>query len=332
MHVMALSATSTGDKLKNVASPLAALIYPWLVALGPGVAPPLLLLSLAVPVVAFWLAYRTIDPQRFPIARRIAFLATGAPALFSLTGGWLDGLDMLPMRGTGFWLLLWTGLSLLAVAEPDRGATAPLDEPERPGRVAMLRTLHGVSAAFILLFAAFHLGNHLLGLLGGHLHWAVMQSLRLAYRHPYAEAALIASVAFQMVSGALLFWRSSGIRRDLPATLQAASGLYLLCFFASHVSAVFRTRYLHGTDTDWRWLTSSPLFTDEWSARLVPYYWLGIVALGIHGAAGLQHVLLAHGVAKRRARTAFLGFSIAGLVIASLIMTGLVLGSHGSPP
>jgi hypothetical protein len=66
-------------------------------------------------------------------------------------------------------------------------------------------------------------------------------------------------------------------------------------FLASHVSAVLRARYLHHVDTNWIWLTADNLLTDPWSVRLVPYYFLGVLALAVHGACGLRRVLLGHG-------------------------------------
>jgi hypothetical protein len=317
-------------RLRNAAAPLAALIYPWLVALGPRVHPALLIASLAMPVLAFFLAYRRIDPARFPAARRIAFLAIGAPALFSMIGGWLDGQHVLPFKGLGFWLMLWSALALWAGLERGGRRTTVIDATATatPRAIVLLRTAHGVSAAAIVLFALCHLANHLAGLHGGAAHLQIMHALRTVYRHPAIEPVLIALVAFQIVSGTALVWRATAMLRDGVATLQAAAGVYLLCFFGSHLSAVFRTRYLRGVDTDWRWLTADPLLTDDWSARLVPYYWLGVIALGVHAAAGLRYVLLAHGVRAAHARMAFAGICAGAVVVASLIMLGLALGSQ----
>lgn len=315
-------------RLRNAAAALAALVYPWLVALGPHVHPALLSVSLLVPALAFFLAARTIDPARFPRSRRIAFLAIGAPALFSMVGGWLDGQHVLPFKGDGFWLAGWSALALCAALESGRTHRIATHADTVTRKIATLRTLHGVSALAIVLFALFHLGNHLAGLSGGAAHLQTMHALRAVYRHPLVEPVLIALVAFQIVSGTLLVWRATAIRRDAVATLQAAAGVYLLCFFGSHLSAVLRTRYLRGIDTDWRWLTADPLLTDAWSARLVPYYWLGVIALGVHVAAGLRYVLLAHGVRAAHARLAFAIVCAGAIVVASLIMLALVLGSR----
>lgn len=90
---------------------------------------------------------------------------------------------------------------------------------------------------------------------------------------------------------------------------------------------MLRTRHLRGTDTDWDWLTSSPLLTDARSARLTPYYWLGVIALGVHGAAGLRYLTMAHGVSERMANRLFVGAIFGAVLASSLIVTGMIVGS-----
>jgi hypothetical protein len=93
------------------------------------------------------------------------------------------------------------------------------------------------------------------------------------------------------------------------------------------LSAVFRARYLRHTDTDWIWLTSDNLLIDDWSARLVPYYFLGIVAFGLHVGCALHRVLMGHEVKKNLADQAFnlIAWTTgAGTVI---IMIGLISAS-----
>ncbi len=63
----------------------------------------------------------------------------------------------------------------------------------------------------------------------------------------------------------LRVWRAMAIKADVIGSIQVGAGMYLACFFASHVSAVFRTRYLRDVDINWDWLTSAPLLSDQWS-------------------------------------------------------------------
>jgi hypothetical protein len=149
--------------------------------------------------------------------------------------------------------------------------------------------------------------NHLAGLLGGDVHIAIMSALRGIYRRRAVEVVLLAAVAFQVCSGAWLLYRRSSTR----STLQAASGSYLLWFFLSHVSAALRTR-ARGGDPDWHWLAGNELLHDPWSVRLVPYYFLAVIAFGVHVGCGL-----------RMRREALLALAGAASVVAALILIGL---------
>jgi hypothetical protein len=313
-------------RARNAAPPLLALAYPWLVTLAPGVHPAFLALTIVAPALAFWFAHAHIDPSSFPGARRIAFLAAAAPPLFALIGGWLDGQRSLPFKGLGAWCVIWTVLAIVAAIE-HRSASGP-QPVKRSGIMVALRFAHGVSAIAVVTFAAAHLSNHLAGLLGGDVHWSMMQWLRAAYRSPLLEAALLACVGFQVVSGVALIWRPLRCPSSLVRSMQLGSGIYMLCFFASHISAVFRARYLRDTDTNWQWLTSSSFLHDDWTARLTPHYWLGVIALGVHASAGLRGVLLSHGVRERTANGTFAVVSLAMLGLATSIMVGLILGAE----
>ena len=84
-----------------------------------------------------------------------------------------------------------------------------------------------------------------------------------------------------------------------------------------------RARLLRHSDTDWTWLAGGELLTDPWSARLVPYYFLAVIALAVHGACGLRVVLLGHGLTPARGG-ALVGLAAAAATVASaLIMLGL---------
>jgi succinate dehydrogenase/fumarate reductase cytochrome b subunit len=239
-------------------------------------------------------------------------------------GGWLDFQRAVPFHANAAWAVLWIGLAMLTAVESPGGANANSRKSPR------LALAHGLTAMVITLFAVAHLTNHLAGLFGGGAHIAVMNILRQTYRNPFIETTLAACVLFQFASGLVLVTRRiSNPSHDWIQTLQGASGPYLALFLASHVSAVTKARYLRNIDTNWVWLTSSNLLTDAWSARLVPYYFLGIVALGLHGACGLRRVLAGHGkpLLADRVFTVALG---GGVAVAIGIMVAVVRGSlHG---
>lgn len=305
----------------RVAPALIGLIYPLLVWSVSAISPFALALTLLAPGLCLYLAFRLAKDSRYRWATLVAYLGVGAPAMYSFLGGWLDSQRWIPYRANGVWVVLWCVLALLTIVE-------------RPGEIegvntrsAKLAFAHGISAAVITTFAVFHLANHLAGVFGGETHMAVMRHLRLVYRQPVIEVVLLACVGFQVVSGAVLLSRRT--RRPSTGwieTLQNASGAYLLLFFASHISAVLRTRYLRHIDTNWIWLTTNNLLKDPWSVRLVPYYFLGVLALAVHGGCGLRWVLSEHG-RQRDADWAFIATVTAGGLIALIIISAVVIGS-----
>jgi succinate dehydrogenase/fumarate reductase cytochrome b subunit len=304
--------------------PLAALAYPGLIWCGPKLGPVFLAIAMVVPLLGLTTAHG-LDPHRYPRSRWIALFVVGTPPLYSLLGQWLDGPHWLPFfKDVQAWMSLFLVLSCIAFLE--RPAAAETSAP-KPARSSHLPFAHGISAALITCFAVAHLANHFTGLWGGERHIAVMHALRHVYRNPAVETVLVGCITFQVLSGLVL------LKRKLPHvvnwidTLQAASAAYLVMFFLSHLSAVFRARYLNGSDTNWTWLTADNLLTDSWSARLVPYYFLGIVALGIHGGLGVRQVMLAHGQTARVADRGFYFLTAGSAVLSAAIMTGLISAS-----
>ncbi|QSQ23191.1 hypothetical protein JY651_50320 [Pyxidicoccus parkwayensis] len=307
-------------RLSRTLPALAALAYPVLIWSGPALGPIFLVISMGVPVIGLLIAHR-LDHRLHPRSRWIAFAVVGTPPLYSLLGGWLDFQRAVPFKGLHVWLVLWLVSACIAFWERPSHRPSEGAQPAQ-GRLAFA---HGVSAVLVTCFAAAHLVNHVGALWGGERHTAIMHTLRLVYRHPLIEAVLLGSITFQMLSGLIL------LRRKLPYTvswldsLQAASALYLAMFFLSHVSAVLRARLLRHVDTGWAW-ASEGLLTDPWSARLAPYYFLAVVALGVHGAAGIRRVMLHHGQPTQRAERTFLVVVAGAVALSAAIMTGLIRG------
>jgi len=316
-----LSPRSSVPLWVRVAPALVGLIYPVLVWSVSAVSPFALALTLLAPGLCLYAAFYLADENRYRLATMVAYFGVGAPALYSFLGGWLDSQKWLPYRANGVWVVLWCVLTLLTIIE------RPKEIEDAGVRSAKLAFAHGISAAVITMFAVFHLANHLAGVLGGEAHMAVMRHLRLVYRQPAIEVVLIACVLFQVASGAVLLFRKTH-RPSLGwvEVLQNASGAYLLLFFASHISAVLRTRYLRHIDTNWIWLTADNLLKDPWSVRLVPYYFLGVLALAVHGACGLRWVLIGHGRQRIADRTFMVTVAVGG-AIALVIIIALVVGS-----
>jgi succinate dehydrogenase/fumarate reductase cytochrome b subunit len=265
-----------------------------------------------------WPAIESRPPTDFPARAASPTSAVAAPPLFALLGGWLDFQHAIPIGGLGVWVVLWSALTVVAVIE------RPHDELLGSPPSRRLATAHGVSAAAITLFAVAHLGNHLGGLLGGDTHMAIMHTLRKVYRHSLIEPILLAAVAFQLATGGVLLWRKVARSTDWFDLLQTATGAYLMMFLLSHTTAALRARYLNGIDTNWAWASGSELLTDPWSARLAPYYFLAVIAFGVHGACGLRTVALGHGASPALGgRLVAIGAGTSAL-ISALIFIGLV--------
>lgn len=301
----------------RIAPPLAALVYPALVWAGTALSPVALAASLIVPAAGVAGVHRS-SPS-FPRSRGVALLAVAAPPLYSWLGGLLDFQRTLPLSSLTVWYPLWTILAVVAASEGSRPCTRP-----RPARLAFA---HGCSAGIISLFAIAHLANHLAASWGGgELHMAVMGSLRTIYRSVLGEAVLLAAVAFQVLSGLRLLSPHVERGRSWWDTAQTASGAYLAVFFLSHLTAALRARWLRGIDTNWRWLTADSMLTDPWSARLAPYYFLAVVAFGVHAGLGLRYVLRARGWPPARADLAgFVPPAIA--TVASIMIMAALLGA-----
>jgi len=318
------------DRVYRTLPAIAALLYPGLVWSGPAVYSPLPPLSLLPSVLCVVVAHRPGVADRFPLAARVAYFGAGAPALFTFLGGWLDSLKALPFRSigvwnsVGVWIPLWVALAFVVVLERPSKRPERTQEPLR----SRLAFAHGVSAVLLVTFVLVHLLNHLLGAWSGSLHVAFMTAARLVYRSTLFEAMLAASLLFQLASGLTLLRRKlSSPEISWLNTLRTASGAYLALFLLSHLSAVLRARYLKHVDTNWVWLTPSNLLTDDWSARLVPYYFLGIIAFGLHVGCAMHRVLLGHEIKETLADRAFSVIAVATGVGAMIIMMGLIRAS-----
>ena len=282
-----------------------ALAYPWtlrlfhaaIIANPRSIAPTgWLILAFALPlsclVFAWYCTGRAGDA--LPIVRRVAFLALAAPPLFVLTGV-LSSLLHSPIHDVWTWSLLWLALGVGAAASP-RAKSDPMDRTK--GR---LRVLHGISAVAVLMFVAFHLTNHLTGLIGPAAHAYVMAIGRVVYRSRLVEPVLVVLLLFQIASGFSLAWRWSARPLDIAKLIQVGSGVYLGAFILTHLNSAFvSARWVHKIPTDWAWATGAPngLLMDAWNIRLLPHYALGVFFVVAHLFCGLRTVLLAHGVRR----------------------------------
>lgn len=147
------------------------------------------------------------------------------------------------------------------------------------------RSLHLASGALIGTFLLLHIGNHLAMFADQGAHIALMEALRPIYRNPVVETLLMLALAFQIGSGLTMIWRSHAERHGWLAWLQAGSGLVLVLFILNHVAAVWAGRLMMGLDTNYHFAAAG--FHAGLAWFFVPYYFMGVAALFIHGGCAL---------------------------------------------
>ncbi|MGY4475115.1 hypothetical protein [Bradyrhizobium sp. USDA 3364] len=334
-------ANAAAERLRSMIPAAGAIAYPFLLdgfhlavspasgQISPGrlvLAALCLLAATAAPLLglacAYWMT-RAV-PSSFELrARRLAYISIAAPPLFVLTGVGL-GLLHIPVSDELVWVAGWLAacLYVLLGREQERPANPAAIAPS----IARWRVTHGIAAAVILLYVAFHLTNHLLGLLGPEMHGAVMKLGRTVYRSSVIEPILVSLMLFQVAIGVRLAWRWSALPADAYRGFQIGSGVYLAAFIVTHLnSALVSARAVHHIDTNWDWASSAPtgLIHDAWSIRLVPHYALGVFFVLAHLASGLRGVLIAHGVTTTVANRIWAIGLAAGGLVAVAIMSGL---------
>lgn len=285
-----------------------------------------LCVATSVPLVGLVWAYRLrglsdLSDVRLR-ARRLAYLTIGAPPLFVFIGV-TRGLVGRPLTDQAIWLGVWV-VAIVLCLRPLGSAKTP---PDASMKSARLRIAHGVSASLILLFVAFHLTNHLSGLIGPDTHAAIMTAGRKIYRLLPVEIVLIGLLLFQIGSGLTLAARWNREPGDGFRVLQIGSGIYLASFVITHLnSALVSARAIRHIETNWAWASGAPegLLYDSWNIRLVPHYGFGIFFVLTHLLLGLRQVVIAHGGEIQKVNRLWSIGLLASTAVAAAIMAGLL--------
>src|SRR5262249_11939530 len=277
----------------------------------------ILALAFVVPFLALALACR---PDADPGTRRLAYAGVATPTLYVFLGV-VQTLIRSPVADELVWCVLWLAIAIWSqTARNPVAATRPT--------VERWRIVHGVTAAVLCLYVAFHLANHLFGLIGPDTHAAVMKIGRVVYRSGVGEPLLVAAMLFQIGTGLFLAWRWSAAPQGFHRTFQVASGAYLSLHILGPMNAVvIHVRSFLGIPPDWKFAIGAPtgLIHDAWNIRLLPHYALGVFFVLSHLASGLRVVLIAHGV-DRRAANRLWG---AGVAISAVISAAIIAGMCG---
>ena len=147
------------------------------------------------------------------------------------------------------------------------------------------KNLHRITGIIISVFATAHLFNHAMAWYGIETHREIMEAMRKIYRQPIVETFLLLCFGFQVYSG-IKQAQKARKNASLPLLdrLQIYSGLVFAFFITQHIIAVITQRlYLH-LESDFYFAARVVLETPL-KFYFVPYYFLGIMALGIHVAA-----------------------------------------------
>ena len=254
-------------------------------------------------------------------ALRLSYIGVIAPTAYVFMGVLLY-MAGAPLSDEAAWTLAWLVLLAWAALPAKADAAAPV------GASSSLRVTHGIASTVVMIYVAFHLTNHLFGLVSPEYHAKVMAIGRLVYRAPFVEPVLVAFMLFQIATGLRLAWRWSGQQVDGFRVFQVASGVYLSIYILGHMNSVFFfARSFLGIDTGWGFATGAPtgLIHDPWNIRLVPHYWLAVFLVLSHLSSGLRIVLTAHGANQ----TLVFRLWLAGLVAAAAVATAILSAMCG---
>ena len=152
-----------------------------------------------------------------------------------------------------------------------------------------MKKAHRITGIIISLFIAIHLFNHAMAWYGIETHQKILEVFRTVYRNPVMEILLVASFLFQGISGFNLFLR---IRKKKDKTsyekIQMYSGIILVFWLLLHISATIGQRLVNSIDTNF-YFASRVVIQKPLLFFFVPYYFVGMVALGLHIANVHRH-------------------------------------------
>lgn len=185
-----------------------------------------------------------------------------------------------------------------------------------------LRRVHGALGLIIGTFLLAHLSNHLAALAGVETHIAIMDTLRVIYRHPALETLLLAAVAGQVGLGLTFLWRARGKVHGWVSQLQLASGAYLAFFLIVHAGAVLTGRTM-GLDTNFYFAAAG--YQQMLTALFfVPYYFLAVAVLFTHlGCAAYWLTRDSNPLLALRLLWGLIGIGIGLSLLISASLTGI---------
>ncbi|MEO0357419.1 MAG: hypothetical protein AAF386_03825 [Pseudomonadota bacterium] len=172
----------------------------------------------------------------------------------------------------------------------------------------------------MLTFFAAHMANHIALLWGPDVHIRMMDQLRILYRMPLVEIALIWAIYRQVVAGMGQAIRFPPRRVRGRFRMLTWSGLYLIFFIGVHLSATAFNRYGLGLDTNLYFATAG--FRSSVAVYFfVPYYFCAVFAAFAHLGAVVW--LRQRGARPQLADWVYRGACAFGLIFASVLTISL---------
>jgi hypothetical protein len=135
----------------------------------------------------------------------------------------------------------------------------------------------------------------------------MLRALRIVYRNPIAETALLLAVLLQIVTGSALLYKRRHERRGIWQHVQAWSGITIAAFLLQHVGAVLFGRYVQQLDTNF-YFAAAVLQGGLHKYYFFPYYFAGVTSVFVHLGAAV-YLRSTPGIARQ-------------VVVAALITSG----------
>ncbi len=188
-----------------------------------------------------------------------------------------------------------------------------------------MKQLHRITGIIVSVFIILHLFNHSMAWFGVDMHQKVLETLRQFYRIPPIEVILVSCFIFQAVSGIKLFFQLRKKKeKSKYEKLQMYSGLLIGLFLLQHIPATIGQRLLNGFDTNF-YFASRVVIQEPLLYYFVPYYFAGIVAVGLHIANVHRHKI-GPKVGSKAAQIHFYAILSLFIIVAFIILYSFMGG------
>lgn len=190
-----------------------------------------------------------------------------------------------------------------------------------------MKQLHRITGIIVSVFVALHLFNHSMAWFGVQTHQKLLDAFRQFYRIPLVEIVLICCFVFQGISGVKLFLRLRKKEgKSRYEKIQMYSGLLLGFFLLQHIPATVGQRLLYGFDTNF-YFASRVVIQKPWLYYFVPYYFAGIVVIGLH-IANVHAQKISSKTGKGTAQIHFYTILTFFILLAFIILYSLMGGRY----